>query len=72
MVTLDKLQEHITKSKTKVTEAAKKAAGQATDPELRKEKKKFRRLTRKAGKMAYAAKMAEARKKPKKSQKAEG
>ena len=58
MVTQEKLQEHITKAKGAAAEAVKKAGDNKYDPEARKAKKKFRRLTRKNAKMEYAKKKA--------------
>jgi uncharacterized membrane-anchored protein YhcB (DUF1043 family) len=67
MVTLEKLQEHIAKSKSQLAEEVKKAENPSLSLDVRKKKKKVRRLTRKAGKMIYTAKKAEEKKKSKKS-----
>ncbi|UCD10350.1 MAG: hypothetical protein JSU88_06485 [Nitrospinaceae bacterium] len=70
MVTLEKLQEHIAKSKSQLAEEIKKAGDATNNLDVRRKKKKVRRLTRKAGKMIYTAQKAEEKKKSKKSQKA--
>jgi len=67
MVTLEKLKEHITKAKSQLAEEVKKTENPALSLDVRKKKKKVRRLTRKAGKMIYTAKKAEDKKKSKKS-----
>lgn len=71
MATLEKLKEHITKSKSAVAEGLKKAEDPKMAPEVRKLKKKVKRLSRKAGKMVSFQKMVELKKKPKKERKSE-
>ncbi|GJL77629.1 MAG: hypothetical protein NPINA01_06180 [Nitrospinaceae bacterium] len=71
MATLEKLKEHITKSQTALAEEVKKAEDTSKSPEVRKLKKKVKRLSRKAGKMVFFEKMAELKKKKKKDRKSE-
>ncbi len=59
MATLDQLKTHISTTQTRVEEAQKKAGGAKYDPELRKIKKKYKRLTRKAAKIVYMEKKKE-------------
>ena len=58
MVTQEKLQEHIAKAKSNLTEAVQKAADNKNDPDARRLRKKYKRLTRKNDKMEYAKKKA--------------
>ena len=58
MVTQEKLKEFITKAKTVSDEAVKKAGDNKYDLEVRKAKKKFKRLTRKNFKIEYGKKKA--------------
>ena len=68
MVTQEKLQEHITKAKNSLAEAIQKAGSKKFDPDLRKARKKFKRLVRKNAKIEYAKKkLAEKGKKKKES-----
>lgn len=71
MATLEKLKTHITKSQTALAEGVKKSGDAPQSPEVRKLKKKVKRLSRKAGKMVFNEKMAELRKKKKKDRKTE-
>ncbi len=71
MATLEKLKEHIGKSKSALTEGIKKAEDAKKSEEVRKLRKKVKRLSRKVGKKVYFDKMAEAKKKPKKERKSE-
>ena len=50
MATLEQLKTHISTTKTKLDEAQKKAGDTKYDPDVRKAQKKYKRLTRKAGK----------------------
>ena len=70
MPTLEKLKEHVSQTKTKVKEAAQKAGDFKYDPDLRKTRKKYKRLSRKAAKLIFFEKNAELKKKPKKERKA--
>ena len=56
MATMEKLKEHIKKAGTQVEEAKKKAGGNAQDTNLRAARKKYKRLTRKVGKIVYMEK----------------
>jgi CRISPR/Cas system-associated endoribonuclease Cas2 len=71
MATLEKLKEHVKKSQTALTEEVKKAEDASKSQEVRKLKKKVKRLSRKAGKMVFFEKMAERRKTKKKDRKSE-
>jgi len=71
MATLEKLKEHVKKSRTALTEVAKKSDDASKSPEARKLKKKVKRLSRKAGKIVFNEKMAERRKTKKKDRKSE-
>ena len=71
MATLEKLKEHITKSQTSLAEGIKKAEDAPKSPEVRKLKKKVKRLSRKANKMVFDGKMAALRKQKKKDRKTE-
>jgi hypothetical protein len=64
MANVEKLQEHLKKTKSKLAESK----GDAT--ELRKLKKKTKRLARKSNKIIAQEKMAELKKKKKKDRKA--
>ena len=66
MATMEQLKTHISKTKTKVDEAQKKAGDAKYDPEVRKIQKKYKRLTRKAGKIVYMEKKKEEKAKKKK------
>ena len=66
MATLEQLKGHIEKTKSQVDEAAKKAGENKYDTALRKSKKKFKRLSRKAGKIVYMEKKKEEKAKKKK------
>ena len=66
MVTLDQLQTHIGKARSKFSEEKNKAEGSRSDPTTRLKLKKVKRLERKAAKLTATAKMAEEKKKPKK------
>lgn len=66
MATKEQLKGHIEKAKSQKEEARKKAGDNKYDPELRRAKKKFKRLTRKTAKIEYMEKkLAEKSKKKK-------
>ncbi len=71
MATIESLKGNITKARTALAEGIKKSDDPAKCPEVRKLKKKVKRLTRKSGKMVFFNKMAEEKKKPKKDRKKE-
>lgn len=71
MATLEKLKEHVEKSKSALAEGVKKAEDAKNSEEVRKLRKKVKRLSRKIGKKVYFDKMAEAKKKPRKERKSE-
>ena len=56
MVTQEKLQEHIAKTKQSLAEVIKKAGDNKYDPDVSKLRKKFKRLIRKNNKVEYAKK----------------
>ncbi len=66
MATLEQLKTHIATTKTRLEEAQKKAGGAKDDPEVRTIHKKYKRLTRKAGKIVYMEKKKEEKGKKKK------
>ena len=66
MATLEQLKTHISTTQTKLEEAQKKAGGAKYDPDVRKIKKKYKRLTRKAGKIVYMEKKKKEKGKKKK------
>ena len=66
MATLEQLKTHIETTKTKLGETQKKVGGAKYDPEVRKIQKKYKRLTRKAGKIVYMEKKKEEKGKKKK------
>jgi len=66
MATIESLKGNITKARTALTEGIKKSDDPAKCPQVRKLKKKVKRLTRKSGKMVAFDQMAEEKKKPKK------
>ncbi len=66
MATLEQLKTHISTSKTKLEEAQKKAGDAKYDSDVRKIKKKYKRLTRKVGKIVYMEKKKEEKGKKKK------
>lgn len=59
MATLEKIQEHIKKTKDKLTDASKKSDDPKNSLDVRAIRKNFKRLSRKAGKIEYAKKKAE-------------
>ncbi|MBI4382412.1 MAG: hypothetical protein HY579_00075 [Nitrospinae bacterium] len=66
MVTKEKLTQHLQKAKQKLAET-KKGKESKYDPEIRKQKKKVKRLARKTGKIVYMEKkLAEKQTKKKK------
>jgi hypothetical protein len=71
MPTLEKLKEHVTKSQTALAEEVKKTEDGSNSLEVRKLKKKVKRLSRKAGKIVFDEKMTERRKTKKKDRKSE-
>lgn len=56
MATLEQLKTHISTTQTKLEEAQKKAGEAKYDLDVRKIKKKYKRLTRKVGKIVYMEK----------------
>jgi hypothetical protein len=66
MATVEKLQEHLKKAQSNLTEASKKDSDAV---EIRNLKKKTKRLSRKASKITVTEKMAELKKKKKKDRK---
>jgi hypothetical protein len=66
MATIESLKPSITKAQTALAEGIKKSEDAAKCQEVRKLKKKVKRLTRKTSKMVAFDKMAEEKKKPKK------
>ncbi|TDJ51124.1 MAG: hypothetical protein E2O42_08470 [Nitrospina sp.] len=56
MATLEQLKTHISTTQTKLEEAQKKAGDAKYDLDVRKIRKKYKRLTRKAGKIVYMEK----------------
>ncbi len=66
MVTLEQLKTHISTIKPKLEEAQKKAGDAKYDPDVRQIKKKYKRLTRKAGKIVYMEKKKKEKGKKKK------
>ena len=58
MVTQEKLQEHILRAKSNLADAIKKASDNRYDLETRKLRKKYKRLTRKNEKIAFAKQKA--------------
>ena len=66
MATIESLKPSITKAQTALAEGIKASEDAAKSLEVRKLKKKVKRLTRKSGKMVFFDKMAEEKKKPKK------
>lgn len=66
MATLEQLKTHISTTQTKLEEAQKKAGEAKYDLDVRKIKKKYKRLTRKAGKIVYMEKKKKEKGKKKK------
>ena len=66
MATIESLKGNITKAQTALAEGVKKSEDAANCLEVRKLKKKVKRLTRKSSKFVAFDKMAEEKKKPKK------
>ncbi len=66
MATKEQLQTHITTTKTKLGEAQKKAGDAKYDSAVREIQKKYKRLTRKVGKIVYMEKKKEEKAKKKK------
>jgi hypothetical protein len=66
MATMEQLKTHISKTKTKLGEAQKKAGDAKYDPDVRKIQKRYKRLTRKVGKIVYMEKKKEEKGKKKK------
>jgi len=66
MANVEKLQEHLKKAKSNLTESAKKGDDAVA---VRKLKKKTKRLARKSSKITATEKMAELKKKKKKDRK---
>lgn len=71
MATLEKLKEHVKKSQTALAEEVTKAEDASKSQEVRKLKKKVKRLSRKAGKIVFDEKMSALRKTKKKDRKSE-
>ena len=72
MATLEQLKGHIDKTKSQVDEAVKSAGDNKYDANVRNTKKKFKRLSRKAGKIVYMEKMKAEKSKKKKEGGGEG
>ena len=66
MATLEQLKTHISTTQTKLEEAQKKAGDAKYDLDVRKIKKKYKRLTRKVGKIVYMEKKKKEKGKKKK------
>lgn len=66
MATIESLKPCITKAQTALADGVKASEDAAKSLEVRKLKKKVKRLTRKTSKFVATAKMAEEKKKPKK------
>ncbi len=66
MATLEQLKTHISTTHTKLEEAQKKAGDAKYDPDVRQIKKKYKRLTRKVGKIVYMEKKKKEKGKKKK------
>ncbi len=66
MATLEQLKTHISTTQTKLEEAQKKAGDAKYDPDVRQIKKKYKRLTRKVGKIVYMEKKKKEKGKKKK------
>lgn len=66
MATLEQLKTHISTTQTKLEEAQKKAGEAKYDLDVRKIKKKYKRLTRKVGKIVYMEKKKKEKGKKKK------
>ncbi|MDA0690828.1 MAG: hypothetical protein O3A78_07610 [Nitrospinae bacterium] len=71
MATLEKLREHVKKSQTTLADEVKKSEDASKSLEVRKLKKKVKRLSRKAGKIVFDEKMSVLRKTKKKDRKSE-
>ena len=56
MATMEQLKTHISTTKTKLDEAEKKAGDTKYDPDVRKVQKKYKRLTRRVGKIVFMEK----------------
>ena len=56
MATMEQLKTHISTTKTKLDEAQKKAGDAKYDPDVRKVQKKYKRLTRRVGKIVFMEK----------------
>ncbi len=56
MATMEQLKTHISTTKTKLDGVQKKAGDTKYDPDVRKVQKKYKRLTRKVGKIVYMEK----------------
>ena len=56
MATAEKLKTHLSKAKEQLTELNKKAGSEKHNPEVRKKKKKTKRLARKISKISYMEK----------------
>lgn len=70
MATLATLKDTIKKAKADLAEANKKSDSDKAYLDIRKKKKKVKRLTRKSAKLVFKEKMVEEKKKPKKERKA--
>ena len=66
MATLEQLKTHISTTQNKLEEAQKKAGEAKYDLDVRKIKKKYKRLTRKVGKIVYMEKKKKEKGKKKK------
>ena len=56
MATMEQLKTHISTTKTKLDDAQKKAGDTKYDPDVRKVHKKYKRLTRRVGKIVFMEK----------------
>ncbi len=56
MATMEQLKTHISTTKTKLDDAQKKAGDTKYDPDVRKVQKKYKRLTRRVGKIVFMEK----------------
>ena len=67
MATMEQLKTHISNTKTKLDKAQEKAGDAKYDPDVRKIQKRYKRLTRKVGKIVYMEKKKEEKAKKKKT-----
>ena len=72
MATLEQLKQHLEKTDEQLQASVQKAGGNKYDLEVRKLRKKSKRLARKASKIVYMEKMKEDKKKKKKGEESAG